>query len=121
MYIFKKYKNNIYYFKLGNIQEHEFNNYINDFTLIFKKKEHFKVIFDLSEIIIKDSFYSKQIIIFMNNNKENTTTYLDKSVIIIYNNFFKNLINNLILFIYKPIKPNIIVNKLIDAFDYINN
>jgi len=121
MYICKKYKNNIYYFKLANIQKDEFVNYINDFNLIFEKQVNFKVIFDLSEMSIKDSLYSKDNIIYMNNNKEKTNKYLDKSAIIIYNNFIKNLINNLILSIYKPIKTNIFVNKLSEAFDYLNN
>lgn len=121
MYSFKKYDNNIYYFKLANLIEIEFINYINDFDYIFNKKKKFKLIFDLSEISIKDGLYIKPNIIYMNKNKNNTNKFLIKSTIIINNDTILKIINNLILSIYKPIKPNIIVNNLNEAFEFINN
>jgi len=120
MYSFKKYDNNIYYFKLANINKNEFIKYINDFDYIFYKKKTFKLIFDLSEISIKDVIYIKPKIIYMNKNKNNTNKYLLKSTIIISNEIILKLINNLIFSIYKPIKPNIIVNNLNEAFEFIN-
>lgn len=121
MYSCKKYDNNIYYFKLANLIESEFINYINDFDYIFNKKNKFKLIFDLSEISIKDALYIKPNIIYMNKNKNNTNKFLIKSTIIINNDTILKIINNLILSIYKPIKPNIIVNNLNEAFEYLNN
>ena len=57
----------------------------------------------------------------MNKNKNNTDKFLIKSTIIINNDTILKIINNLILSIYKPIKPNLIVNNLNKAFEYLNN
>jgi len=121
MYSFKKYDNNIYYFKLANVNESEFIKYINDFDSILNKKNKIKLIFDLSEIFIKDILYTKQQNIFLNNNIDKINKYLIKSTIIINNDFIIKLINNLFFSIYKPIKPYIIVNNLNKSFEYLNN
>ena len=119
MIINKIIKNNIYYFKLSKIQEDEFENYCNYFHSLFDKDENLKIIFDLSELCMNDFLFTKQTLEFMKNNYYNTEKYIDKTAIIIENEVIKNLINVVILSVYKPIKPNLITNTFNEALLFV--
>ena len=118
MLISKKY-NNIIYFKFKNINDNDFNNYIKIFDKAYLNKNNFKVLFDLSEISIYDTVYSREQLNYMIKNKENTEKYLDKTAIYIKNNIIVNLLNVLIFSIQKPTKPNLITSDLNEAIKFI--
>mgnify|MGYP001439828996 FL=1 len=120
MFINKNLNNNTYYFKLYKIQQNEFDHFIFSFNLLFKKKVKIKIIFDLSDVIIKDFLFTKQLLKFMKENKKKTEKYIDKTSIIISNEFIRKNINFCIFNFYKPIKPNKITNTLENALYFIN-
>mgnify|MGYP001177184730 CR=1 FL=1 len=120
MFINKNLNNNTYYFKLYKIQQNEFDQFIFNFNLLFKKKVKIKIIFDLSDVIIKDFLFTKQLLKFMKENKKKTEKYIDKTSIIISNEFIRKNINFCIFNFYKPIKPNKITNTLENALYFIN-
>ena len=120
MFINKKIGNNIYYFKLYEIKQNEYDHFIFNFYFLFKKKVNFKIIFDLSNITVKDFLYSKQFINFMKENKPKTEKYIDKTAIIIPNEFIRKNINFLIFNFYKPIKPNEITDTFENAMKFLN-
>ena len=112
---------NIYYIKTYDISIKDLNNFITYFKNIFNKKKNFSIIFDLTEIVIKDFLFSKRIINFMEENKNNTTKYLNKTAIILNNKIIITLLNNFIFSIYKPLKPNIITNNLENCISFIKD
>lgn len=120
MFINKKINNNIYYFKLYEIEKEEFNNFILNFSLLFEQKKNIKIIFDLSSLSISDFLYSKKMLCFMKENKENTEKYIDETVLIIPNNFIRDNIEFFIFNLYKPIKPNKITNSIENAIKCLN-
>lgn len=120
MFINKNLNNNIYYFKLYKIQQNEFDHFIFNFNLLFKKKVKIKIIFDLSDVIIKDFLFTKQLLKFMKENKKKTEKYIDKTSIIISNEFIRKNINFCIFNFYKPIRPNKITDTLENALYFIN-
>ena len=113
-------ENNIYYFKVNDILIEDFNNFINYFDNVFKKKINFEIIFDLSDLTMKDLLFSKQMLHFMNKNKNNTTLYINKTAIIV-NKTFAYFLNIFIFSFYKPIKPNIITDNYNDSLLFIKN
>ena len=56
----------------------------------------------------------------MKENKKKTEKYIDKTSIIISNEFIRKNINFCIFNFYKPIKPNKITNTLENALYFIN-
>lgn len=108
----------IYYMKLYNINNKEFDEYIKYFESIYNKRELCNIIFDLSNIHINDFFYASQQLKFMTENRENTTNYINKTAIIVPNKIIENIINTVILNIYKPVKPNIITDNLENAVNF---
>ena len=120
MFINNKLNNNIYYFKLYDIQQNEFDHFIHNFNLLFKKKVNFKIIFDLSNLTVQDFLFSKQFLLFMKNNAIKTKKYIDKTSIIIPNEFIRKNINFCIFNFYKPIKPNEITDNFENALHFLN-
>tara|TARA_B100001564_G_scaffold2061_1_gene1837 strand:+ start:6423 stop:6779 length:357 start_codon:yes stop_codon:yes gene_type:complete len=99
---------NIYYIKTYDISTKNLNDFITYLNNIFEKTEHFSIIFDLSELLIKDFLFSKKILDFMDIYKNKTNKYLNKTAVILNNKIIITLLNN----IYKPVKPNIITDNL---------
>lgn len=110
----------IYYMKLYNVNNNEFDEYIEYFKGIYNKNELCNIIFDLSNIHINDFFYASQQLNFMKENRENTTNYINKTAIIVPNKIIENIINKVILNIYKPVKPNIITDTLENAVNFLS-
>lgn len=120
MFITEHLNNNIYYFKLSEIKQNEFDNFIFNFNLLFKKKVNIKIIFDLTNLTISDFLYSRQLLIFMKENKIKTEKFIEKTSIIIPNEFIRKNINYCIFNFYKPIKPNKITDTLENALHFLN-
>ena len=121
MFIKKKLNNNIYYFKLYDITQTEYDHFIYNFESLFNKQKNFKIIFDLSHLTILDFLFSKQFLLFMKNNAIKTKIYIDKTSIIIPNEFIRKNINFCIFNFYKPIKPNEITDTFENAINFLNN
>lgn len=119
MFINKKFDNDIYYFKLFDLKQNEYDHFLFNFNLLFNKKKHVKIIFDLSNLTVKDFLYSSQFINFMKENKKKTEKYIEKTSIIIPNEFIRKNINFLIFNFYKPIKPNEITDTLENAMKFL--
>ena len=120
MFINKNYNNNTYYFKLYNIQQNEFDHFIFNFNLLFKKKVKIKIIFYLFNLTNKYFLFTKQLLKFMKENIKKTEKYIEKTSIIISNEFIRKNINFCIFNFYKPIRPNKITDTLENALNFIN-
>lgn len=120
MFVYENLSNNIYYFKLYNIKQNEYDHFIYNFNSLFNKKKILKIIFDLSDVSIQDFLYSKQILNFMKKNRQKTEKYIEKTTLIIPNDFIRKNINFFIFNFYKPIKPNEITDTLENAIDFLN-
>ena len=120
MFINNKLNTNIHYFKLYELKQNDYDHFVITLSLLFKKKINLKIIFDLSSLTVKDFLYSKQFINFMKQNKNLTEKYIERTSIIIPNEFIRKNINFLIFNIYKPIKPNEITDTLENALNFLN-
>ena len=120
MFNYENIGNDIYYFKLYNIKQNEYDHFIYNFNSLFNKKKNLKIIFDLSDVSIQDFLYSKQILNFMKENKEKTKKYIDKTAIIIPNDFIRKNINFCIFNFYEPLRPNEITDTIENAIDFLN-
>ena len=114
-------KNLLYthYIEIYNITNINFDNFSLYITNLYKKKQQFKIIFDLSNIQFTDLLYSKKLIDFMKLNKDNTFKYIIKTAIIVPNKNIELFINTFIFKFYKPQHPCIITYSLNNAIYFI--
>ena len=73
-----------------------------------------------ASLTIQDFLFSRQLLIFMQENKIKTEKFIDKTSIIIPNEFIRKNINYCIFNFYKPIKPNKITDTLENALHFLN-
>jgi len=86
----------------------EFNIFINEWLELYRKKEEFTFIFDTSNLEVYNIKYSLKMSVFIYKLKKEPVQYLNKSIIIVKNNFIQYLLD-LIFFIQSPVAPVYII------------
>lgn len=96
----------IIYIKLNNNikDDNDFNNFINEWNILNNNKKNYEMIFDTQNCGFVNPKYCFYMAIFIKKLKKEKVKYLQKSQIIVYNNYILKLLE-LIFYFEKPIAP----------------
>jgi len=112
--------NRIFLFEFSQVSHIEFNEYIESFDTLYGTEKNFRIIFDVSNATMTDCTYLKQQTKYMMDNSENAKKYLDKTAIVVNNDFIVSTINWFFDNIKRPEKPYIMTKSLDDAKEFIS-
>ena len=109
------------YVTFGKLETNEeFNMLIDEWLKLYEKKVYFTFIFDTTNLEVYNIKYSFKMSAFIYRLKKESVQYLQKSIIIVKNNFIQYLLD-LIFFIQSPvatvyiIKDEIKVKRILDG------
>ena len=88
----------------------EFDELLNEWLKLYENKKDFIFVFDTSELEVYNIKYCFKISAFIYRLKKEPYQYLQKSIIIVKNNFIQHLLD-LIFFIQSPVAPVYIVRE----------
>ena len=97
---------NVFFGKLNS--PIEFDELLNEWLKLYENKKDFIFVFDTSELEVYNIKYCFKISAFIYRLKKEPYQYLQKSIIIVKNNFIQHLLD-LIFFIQSPVAPVYIV------------
>uniref|UniRef100_A0A6C0C5S6 CRAL-TRIO domain-containing protein n=1 Tax=viral metagenome TaxID=1070528 RepID=A0A6C0C5S6_9ZZZZ len=98
----------------------EFNQFINEWLRLYEQKNPFTFIFDTTNLEVLNIKYSFKMSAFIYRLKKEPIQYLEKSIIIVKNNFIQYLLD-LIFFIQSPVAPVYIIKDEINVKRILNN
>lgn len=100
--------------------DEDYNNFIREWTELYKRKNNFKFIFDTSNCGYVNLKYAFKMPNFIKKLKELETQYLEKSIVI-YDSIWIKMLLKLILNLQSPVAPVYLVSKNDYCEDMINN
>ena len=98
----------------------EFNEFINEWLNLYRKQVNFTFIFNTTNLEVLNIKYSFKMSAFIYRLKKEPIQYLEKSIIIVKNNFIQYLLD-LIFFIQSPVAPVYIIKDEINVKRILNN
>ena len=105
----------IIYVTFGKLETNEeFNMLIDEWLKLYDKKVYFTFIFDTTNLEVYNIKYSFKMSAFIYRLKKQSVQYLQKSIIIVKNNFIQYLLD-LIFFIQSPVAPVYIIKDEINV------
>ena len=103
------------YVTFGKLETNEeFNMLIDEWLKLYEKKVYFTFIFDTTNLEVYNIKYSFKMSAFIYRLKKQSVQYLQKSIIIVKNNFIQYLLD-LIFFIQSPVAPVYIIKDEINV------
>ena len=103
------------YVTFGKLETNEeFNMLIDEWLKLYDKKVYFTFIFDTTNLEVYNIKYSFKMSAFIYRLKKQSVQYLQKSIIIVKNNFIQYLLD-LIFFIQSPVAPVYIIKDEINV------
>lgn len=94
-----------------NLTENNFDLFLKQWLSIYEKKEYFSIIFDTEKIKFMHPKYAIKIANFIKILKQKNPQYLLFSILVLENNFLKNILK-LVMSIQKPSSPLYIINNI---------
>ena len=105
----------IIYVTFGKLETNEeFNMLVDEWLKLYDKKVYFTFIFDTTNLEVYNIKYSFKMSAFIYRLKREPIQYLQKSIIIVKNNFIQYLLD-LIFFIQSPVAPVYIIKDEINV------
>ena len=109
------------YVTFGKLETNEeFNILTNEWLKLYEQKKPFTFIFDTTNLEVYNIKYSFKMSAFIYRLKREPIQYLQKSIIIVKNNFIQYLLD-LIFFIQSPVAPVYIIKNELNVKKILNN
>ena len=105
----------------GNIKtDNDFNSFTQSWLDLYTNKQDYSFIFDTTNMGVPHIKYSFKMTYFIRDLRKREYQYLQKSIIIVKNNFIQYLLD-LIFFIQSPVAPVYIIKNELNVKKILNN